>query len=95
MRSGGANSDHSSDGEGGSISLFRRIVGSILISCLVTVGAAAVFVVLIAILDLYLSGHRMEPPHWTAIREWLFIGSLVAVFSTTLLVLLKVAPNRS
>ncbi|MDZ4259859.1 MAG: hypothetical protein U0974_10930 [Gemmatimonadales bacterium] len=54
-----------------------------------------VVAVVIAILDLYLSGHGMEPPHWHTIREWLFMGFLVAVFFTTLLVSLKVAASRS
>lgn len=73
----------------------RQIIGGILISCLVTAAAAVVVAVIIAILDMYLSGHNMEPPHWLAIREWLFRGSLTAVFFTTLFVALKVAPNRS
>lgn len=75
--------------------MFGRIIGGIVVACVVTAGAAGVVALLIAILDIYLSGHSMEPPHWSAIREWLFMGSLVAVFSTTLFVILKVARSRS
>ncbi len=51
--------------------------------------------VIIAIVDIYVSGHNLGPTHWPAIREWLFRGSLIVVFLTTLFVSLKVTSARS
>ncbi len=85
----------SSDSERDSINTLRRSVSGILISCLVTAGSAFVIAVVIAIVDIYVSGHNLEPTHWPVIREWLFGGSLIVVFLTTLFVSLKMMSARS
>ena len=85
----------SSDTEGESINTLRTSVSGILISCLVAAGSAVVITVIIAIVDIYVSGHNLEPTHWPVIKEWLFRGSLIVLFLTTLFVSLTVTSARS
>lgn len=72
-----------------------RVIASILVSCLVTAGATVVVAIIIAVMDMYLSGHDMTPKNWLSIREWAFRGSLVFVFLITLIVSLKARSSHS
>lgn len=72
-----------------------RVVASILVSCLVTAGSAVVVTIIIAVVDMYLSGHSMTPKNWLSIREWAFRGSLVFVFVITLVVSLRARSSQS
>lgn len=71
------------------------VVASILVSCLVTAGSAVVMAIIIAVVDMYLSGHAMTPKNWLSMREWAFRGSLVVVFVITLVVSLKTRSSHS
>jgi len=64
--------------------MLKRLLLCLLLAVLTAAGAAVVTAILLTIADLYLAGHSIEPANWWALRDWIFLGAVLAVFGLTL-----------